>query len=288
MLLIIAALQKEATPLISRFRLKKDMNIFEFPVYLGQDAVLVVSGVGKLRAAIAATFLLSGNYCPAHEALLCNIGFCGSTNDKYPPGTLCAAHKVTDADTKRDYYPDYPISVDMGIPVSGLLCVPRIVRSVSEPLLAPFPDAELIDMESSGIMEAGGRFLKTHQILLLKIVSDVLAGTPADLLNPKLIDEYMHRGVLLAEPILQSANEAVRNSPGMTDDKDLLKWIDTVSVRLHLTVQMERRLYHAARKALLSGIQPEAILSSFPDTNPAGKKERTDALEQFILSFEKK
>jgi nucleoside phosphorylase len=287
-LLIIAALQKEAAPLISRFRLKKDMRIFEFPVYLGQDAVLVVSGVGKLRAAIAATFLLSGNYCPAHEALLCNIGFCGSTSEKYAPGTLCAAHKVTDADTKRDYYPDYPISVEMGIPMSALLCVPQIIRSVTDPLLRPFPDAELIDMESSGIMEAGGRFLQTHQILLLKIVSDILAGTHPDMLNPKLLDEYMHSGVLLAEPILRKANENIRNSPGIIDDRDLREWIDAVSARLHLTVQMEHRLYHAARKSLLSGIRPEAILSSFPGTSPAGKQERTAALEQFIVSFGEK
>lgn len=288
MLLIIAALQKEATPLISRFRLKKEMKIFEFRVYIGHDAVLVVSGVGKLRAAIAATFLLSGNYCPAEEAVLCNVGFCGSKSNQYPPGTLCAAHKVTDADTRRDYYPDYPISADMGIPAAGLLCVPQIIRSAEDPLLTPFPDAELIDMESSGIMEAGGRFLQTHQILLLKIVSDVLAGTPANMLNPKTLDEYMHRGVLLAEPILRSANEAVRNSPGMFDDKDLLEWVDIVSFRLHLTVQMERRLYHAARKSLLSGVQPEAILSSFPEPCAAGKKERSAALEQFIQSFEKK
>jgi nucleoside phosphorylase len=287
-LLIISALQKEAAPLISLFRLKKDMNIHEFPVYLGKDAVLVVSGVGKLRAAIAATFLLSGNYCPAHGALLCNIGFCGSTSEKYPPGTLCAVHKVTDADTRRDYYPDYPISVDIGVPTSALLCVPQIIRSKTDPLLLPFPDAELIDMESSGIMEAGARFLQTHQVLLLKIVSDVLASNATDMLNPKLLDEYMLSGVLLAEPILRKANEDIRRSPGLIDEKDLREWIDSVSIRLHLTVQMERRLYLAARKALLSGIRPEAILSSFPDSSPSGKQERTAALEQFILSFGEK
>lgn len=288
MLLIIAALQKEAAPLISRFRLKKNMNIFEFPVYIGQDAVLVVSGVGKLRAAIAATFLLSGNYCPAEEALLCNIGFCGSRSEKYPPGTICAVHKVSDADTKRDYYPDYPISVDMGIPTTGLLCVPQIIRSAEEPMLAPFPDAEFFDMESSGIMEAGSRFLETHQILLLKVVSDVIAGAASDRVSPTLLDEYMQSGVLLAEPILRKANEDIRNSPGKYDDKDLLEWIDTVSAPLHLTVQMERRLYHAARKALLTGMRPETLFSSFPDTRPSGKQERTAALEQFILSLGEK
>lgn len=288
MLLIIAALQKEAAPLISLFRLKKDMMICEFPVYLGQDAVLAVSGVGKLRAAIAATFLLSGNYCPAHEALLCNVGFCGSRSEKYPPGTICAVHKVTDADTKRDYYPDYPISVNMGIPTASLLCVPQIVHLHADPLVRNFPDAELFDMESSGIMEAGGRFLQTHQMLILKIVSDVLGFTTTDMLNLKLLDEYMHDGILQAEPILRKANDDISKSPGFVDDKELRKWIQDVSARLHLTVQMERRLYNAARKALLSGIQPETLLSSFPEENPSEKKERTAALEQFILSFGEK
>lgn len=288
MLLIIAALQKEAAPLISRFRLKKDMSIFELPVYLGPDAVLAVSGVGKLRAAIAATFLLSRNYCPMQEVLLCSIGFCGSRSDQYPPGTLCAVFKVTDADTKRDYYPDYPISADLGIPGSGLLCIPGVVRSAEDPLLRSFPDAELVDMESAGVMEAGGRFLQTHQTLLLKIVSDLLTGTPGEMPDMKTLDKYLSEGVLQAEPILRKANRDICSSPGLRDDKEFNQWIERVSGRLQLTVQMQRRLVLAARKALLSGTDPESLFEALPEAGPSGKKERTAALEQFILSLGEK
>src|SRR5690554_1763627 len=109
MILIITALMIEAAPLIEHFRLRRDMSIHEFPVYRNADIALIVSGVGKVRSAIAATYLLSicntkynkdienvnDDSCIKDHTLV-NIGFCGASETQYEIGSLILINKVID------------------------------------------------------------------------------------------------------------------------------------------------------------------------------------------------
>ena len=84
MLLFVVALQAEAAPIIAALSLHKDMAPSAFPVYVGPDAALTVSGVGKVRAAMAAapanlTFAgyvdqaaLRDAYCGADAFVFCS------------------------------------------------------------------------------------------------------------------------------------------------------------------------------------------------------------------------
>lgn len=58
MIFIVTALMLEAAPIIDYFKLKKDMTIHPYSVYKGSDIALIVSGVGKLKSAMAQSFYI--------------------------------------------------------------------------------------------------------------------------------------------------------------------------------------------------------------------------------------
>ena len=100
------------------------MDIHLFPVYRNPDITLIISGVGKVKSAMAVTYLLSTHQTTLQDVLL-NIGFCGTNSRKYSVGTMVAVNKVTDMDTNIDYYPD--VFIKENIPFAGLCCYSRPV-----------------------------------------------------------------------------------------------------------------------------------------------------------------
>lgn len=210
MILLIAAMKPEADPLIRFYRLKKDMSVTAFPVFRNDSVALVISGTGKLRSAAAAAMLLTIYEARKDDTLLVNIGFAGSRFPNAAPGQLFVVHKITDADTGRDYYPD--VLPEIGLPRAELTTYPRPVfeppeessaeasspevssqeassaeasAAESSSPIAPEDRFVLCDMEAAGIMEASARFLETQQVLILKVVSDLLSpdGLTADVLR---------------------------------------------------------------------------------------------------------
>lgn len=104
MLYLVTALPCEAKPLIEYFKLTKMTHIhLPFPVFVNKsnDIYLVISGIGKVKAAIATTFL----YSLASDQTGCflNIGIAGSL--EYQIGDCVIANKVTEFSTQRHWYP---------------------------------------------------------------------------------------------------------------------------------------------------------------------------------------
>ncbi|MBN1891758.1 MAG: hypothetical protein JW780_03185 [Clostridiales bacterium] len=282
MLLIVSALRKEADPLISSFRLTRDMKSHAFPVFTNDRIRLIISGTGKLRAAIAATDLLSRTDVTVDESFLVNFGVCGSRDPKLPPGTLCVAHKISDADTGRDYYPDYPLSMDDTIPRASDLCVPRPVSDPDDKIFENAPDAQICDMESAGIMEAAGRYLPPHRILILRIVSDLLSPRIPD---TAILDRYLNENLAFVLDILRDADGSV-TAPLETSDTVLRQRLSLLSRRLSLTTQMEKRLLDATRKAILFEKDVDGILDISQIRTPEDKRERKETFERIIHRLE--
>lgn len=171
MILLTLALHPEARPLIARFRLQQDTTSHAIPVFRRDDLVLAVSGVGKLRAAIATTYLISRTNAP-HECVALNIGIAGCTQDvgqgPIAIGHLFLAHKLVEASSGREFFPDILTKSDLA---------EATVTTVDRPLLRSSNTgiAEgLVDMEATGFFLAAATFLPPHQIGCLKIVSDFL------------------------------------------------------------------------------------------------------------------
>ncbi|MDY6366982.1 MAG: 5'-methylthioadenosine/S-adenosylhomocysteine nucleosidase [Clostridia bacterium] len=77
----IVALKDEAEGVISRFSLKKTDNLGNKPVYqgkiAGKDAVLVISGIGKVSAALSTQALID----KFHPEKIINFGTAGGANE---------------------------------------------------------------------------------------------------------------------------------------------------------------------------------------------------------------
>ncbi len=286
MLLIVTALRKEADPLISHFRLKRDMSAGAFPIFENDSVLLAISGTGKLRAAIAATQLLTRPGLSPEDSFLCNFGFCGARDVNLLPGTLVLPHKISDADTGRDYYPDYPLCVSEPVPRAVCVCAPRPVRSRIDPIFDRHPDAQICDMESAGIMEVAGRYLSTRRALILKLVSDTLKPVTSGATDPviddmSLLDRYLEENAPLVIRIIEEGTR-MSGDPNDCSDRRLRGLIAPLSEQLRLTAQMQNQLISALRRALLSGMPPEALPDASGLSKPADKTERKNAFEGIL------
>lgn len=163
MIRILVALGPESRPLAKALQLGK-VRERPFPTWRGSEIELVQTGVGPLSSACAAGWI-EGVAGPAREWV--NLGCCGGSPSHHRQGGWYRVHKVTDATTGKSYFPD-------------------ILRKhpFEEAPLRTFPEAvtdgwqspELVDMEAAGFLEAVRAFAQTHQVHVLKRVSDYCSG----------------------------------------------------------------------------------------------------------------
>jgi nucleoside phosphorylase len=253
MLFIVTALMIEAGPLIRHFGLKRDMASHIFPVYRNGDTVLIISGVGKVRCAMATTWLLATDKPDVHSLLLFNVGFCGASPEN-AVGQLVMAGKVTDADSGRDFYPD--IRRYDSVPLVALHCSSRRVTA-GEGLAAQPGRPVWCDMESAGFMEAAGQFVSADRILIFKIVSDHL--------EPGLLDRSSLQRVMtgqmpaltqiLQEFAVNNVNDNLSVFPAELDAA-----VTLLIQKQRFTDAMGRQLRQAVRRSYASGDEPLPVL----------------------------
>lgn len=162
MIYLILALHAEAKPIIDYFSLQKDMAFRGHEVFRRDKISLLVTGIGKVKAAIGTTRLLRDSN---GKGLCVNIGICGAPKN-YVLGELLLANKIKDIATGRSFYSD--ILVKHGLNETSLVTHDNPVF-VSEGEMLP---SEPVDMEAAGFFEAASFFLTPDRIFSLKIVSD--------------------------------------------------------------------------------------------------------------------
>ncbi|MDK2907020.1 MAG: hypothetical protein PWQ66_981, partial [Petrotoga sp.] len=163
MLYIISAMDIEARAIIKYLNLKKTTDR-PFETYQNEEVHLVISGVGKINAAGATSYLLKDtlkSYTPNDYAI--NIGICGSLNNKFNVGDLVLVNKVVDYERKRKYYTD--ILVKHNQKEGSIQSIDTLHSNYEF-------EEDLVDMESSAFFEIASKFLSVHQVYVLKIVSD--------------------------------------------------------------------------------------------------------------------
>lgn len=170
---IYIALPCEAKPVIEYFRLKKDTTVNPFAVYLNGEICLTVTGIGKnaMAAGIAYTQAL---FAPLEYPVLLNIGIAGHKDQAL--GNLFLINKMTDVDSKKNYYP--PLVFEPP-------CAMGSVQTAAKPQL-DYDQPGLCDMEASAFYETAARFSTGELIHCLKVVSDNKDAT-AEAINPKQV-----------------------------------------------------------------------------------------------------
>lgn len=264
--LIITALYAEAKPLIGLFGLKKDRSSTKLPVYRDELTALTVSGPGKLKSAIATTYLLAQEKNPK-DCVAFNIGLCGGVDPAGRLGDLFFVNKITDRSSGRSYYPD--ILLRHGLPEAAL-------TTFDEPVVRINFDnvpGDLVDMEASGFFESAATFLSPHRIACLKLVSDFLR---AERLEPSQASELVTRNLEAIERIV-SSYDALASTGNDRLERDyalLMKLRD----QLRLTESQYHQLINLAKGYKLRNDSLE-VLQRFIGRSVATKQERNHRLE---------
>ncbi len=169
MIYIQCALLAEASFIIEGYALSKSDDR-HFSIYENESIKLIISGIGKVHAASATTYLLQ-KYHVTDEDKLYNIGTCTSTKETHHIGELFTIKKVIEASTAKVYH----------LPYEGesLTCVDKALDS-SKGIKTP-----LADMESIGFYLAAKKFIASARIMIVKVISD---KTDSSLPKAKEID----------------------------------------------------------------------------------------------------
>ncbi|MHB1949267.1 MAG: 5'-methylthioadenosine/S-adenosylhomocysteine nucleosidase family protein [Gammaproteobacteria bacterium] len=160
---MVIALHCEAKALIESLKLKKIIDTsLPFSIYTNSEMsiYLIISGVGKIKAAIATTFLAqyTGNH---NHACYFNFGIAGGST-RSNIGEIVLINKLMDVSTQRNWYPF----------TSHLKFIKRCGLSSHDLPQTTYPDKGVIDMEASAFYQAATCFVTQEQVQILKIISD--------------------------------------------------------------------------------------------------------------------
>ncbi len=184
MIYIQCALVAEASFMIEGYALSKSDDR-HFPIYENENIKLIISGIGKVYAASATTYLLQ-KYHAANEDKIYNIGTCTSKKKHHHIGELFTIKKLIEASTDKVYH----------LPCKGesLTCVDKALDSnlgIKSPLA---------DMESVGFYLAAKKFITSRHIMIVKVISDKTDSTlPKEKEIKALFTPHIHTiGALLS------------------------------------------------------------------------------------------
>jgi len=262
MILVTVAMQCEAKPFIRHLGLKKVQDISVFPVYANERWKLIVSGVGKIRSAAAATFLLTRDLGNSHGFVL-NAGVCGSGDTKTPAGTPILINKITDHDTGRSYFPDmvwaHPFAE------GSLETWSRVLKVIG----SSHQIDHLVDMEASGFFEAASRFLTPDRIAVIKVISDHFDSSRVTAGEVSMLIERCLPSVAGWVESISGSTFGKRPVFRRSEEQYMLK----VSNNLRLTCTMVLELKSLARYHKLSGGNLEDLLAPYISMEPVSRKE---------------
>jgi len=269
-ILFTVALREEALPIIDLFGLERDPESGSQPVYRNENIALIVSGLGKIKAA-AATARLFSRECVARGAGAINIGIAGSVHPaSHPKSQIFLIHKIVDNGSAREFFPDMIIKSGLKETTLTTFDAPVTLESMGIPTLG------LVDMEASGFFETASLFLGPHRIVCLKIVSDHLEGKRLKRSEIRsLVASHAHTIGDFAQRMIASCDS---DSPPYTEAE--AKWMDAVGFDLRLTVSQKHMLKDWVLAHRLKTEDPLPDLKEDLQLRPQTKAERNTRFEE--------
>ncbi len=220
---LITALACEAKPLINNYGFKRCIDESAYSIFRNESMTLTVSGVGKLAAAAAVAYT-QGRFGDHEKAIWLNIGVAGHRH--FNIGDCRIAHKVTDQETKRHWYPSllYPAPCDTS----------EIV-SVNQPETT-YAQNCLYDMEAAGFFASACKFTTLELIHSLKIISDNQT-TNATSLNQKVITQLVDNQIGIVDTLISELSKLrqPRANPAQ-------KYIAPFTIHWHFTTHQLKQL----------------------------------------------
>ena len=186
----VIALRAEAAPLIDAFNMKIVENKSLFPIYANEETghALVISGMGSIKSAAAATFLKNHLKINDYSAWI-NLGIAGFFKD--PIRDMYQANKVISKESGTAFFP--------GLRLSKLVPA-AILFTVSKPENG-YKEKALYDMEAAGFCEMAPSFSCNELTYVIKIVSDT-PNASSSLITKQLVRELIEKQLSKISDIL--------------------------------------------------------------------------------------
>ena len=264
MIYFIVALLPEAKPLIKNLKLTL-LRQTPFQIYGDEDSKLIITGIGKENALMATTHLLT-HYSPMSSDILVNFGLAGA-HKNFEIGEMILAHTLINAATNKKFYPDMRLSH----PYKEVK-----LTTLSEVQTTPDPDVEVVDMEAYSVFQAALMFLKSSQLLTLKIISDHFSAVIPD---KEQVDRWITPHLELLMALLKNYQEQLPKK--LYYSQTLQDEIDKTTALLKLTNSQINQLQDQVKGYILRhGHEPlfPKHLSGFTQH----KKEKKDAFIKLI------
>lgn len=227
----LTALYCEAKDIISYYKMKKDTNASKFQVFRSENEMLIISGVGGIKAVVAATYLLN-RFGYDEDDLFVNIGICGSAKDKFEIGEIILCNKLIDSCSKRSFYPD--ILFKHPFKEGSLQSFSNVIGEENRHEIS----SDIVDEEGAFLYQAVSMFLKPHNIHIIKIVSDIL--DPVSILSQK-IENIMEKEMAEVYTWLETRT-AVKNNIEKIISLEEYKILNVLSKKMKLTTAMNIEL----------------------------------------------
>jgi adenosylhomocysteine nucleosidase len=187
---IIVALASEARLFLDKYRLSRMEHSGVYPIYVNakRNIHLVVSGVGKIKAAAALSYLHALSGGESHTCYL-NVGIAGAA--ELAVGEIFQAQRITDAGAGKTFYPALAL-------LDQLPSQP--VLTVDKPL-AQYPHDGLVEMEAFGYHQAALGLVVQEQVMTVKIISDNAVQSVQQVNSALVVELLRNNSVMLSKVI---------------------------------------------------------------------------------------
>jgi len=275
MIYLITALAGEAIPLINAFKLKKDISFSKFDVFKNDNIKLIVTGVGKIRSAIATTSLLVKEP-PNPEDRILNIGICGSGITEYKTGEYFLINKIDDYSSRKSFYPETVFKHT--IEEERIITFDRPVnrREFRE------PPACLVDMEASGFYEAASQHFHSHKIHLLKIISDHLKG---EKLTGSFVQGLMEKLIPALRTLIDDSYKVIEKDTNVLSSEDY-QVFETVSSDLKLSTTQRFQVLDLIKGYKIRSGGDMDFLRKFVKQKKSSKVENKKVFDEIVDKLE--
>lgn len=268
MIYIATAMYYEAEPFIKRLNLKKEPGCRYFNVFRNNEYTLIITGVGKIKSAAAVSFLIS-EYKVNKRDFLVNVGCCGISDFGIEKGTAFLCNKIVDGASKRAFYPE--MIFEHGFREG---CV--ITNDYIQKKDGALKEGYLFDMEASSIFEASTIFLKTHQIGVIKIVSDYIGEVNVD---KSSVEDIIYKNL---DDILEYTK---RVHDALNEYKDVLTSRENEAIRAicesyRMSVTMSNKLIQILRYYKLQNGSIDDLILRMKSNDVHSKNEGKQYIEQ--------
>lgn len=228
MIFIVCALQSEAKPLITFFDLEFCSHGSPFKIYRNDTVALIISGVGKIRAAAAVSYL-SLFIESEKPPIWLNVGIGGMANAEL--GSSFLAHKITDGSSKKSSYPS--IVIDLPCETAELLTVDAPDDNHQEGVI--------FDMEASGFFHTAVLFSHVELVHSYKVISD-FDDASIKQVTRSLVGQLIEDKVSEIQTIIQNLSALSESSNKFGDlyEKIVGKWHFSVTEKHQLKRALER------------------------------------------------